>query len=233
MITCPNCGGENADHSTHCGHCGQQLSDGGGKKTMIGMAALDASSIAKAAEEAKAAKAAREAATGGGLPGPPSLNLPKPGGAAGDDDPYAKTEMMPSVQTAALADAPGGAPAGPPPGGPASEPPAADPFADDFAALEAQYGDEPPVDPAPVGPPPSSAPTGGPPGTNNSGTPPMGQLPDPGPPLGGPPPAMAKPMTSDVAVKKNNTPIIIAAVVGVLGFMGCIGAVAIGIFMGG
>lgn len=85
MITCPNCDKENADESVHCGFCGHQLQEGG-KKTMFGMAALNADELKRAAEAAKAAAAAPP------VSGPPA------------GDPFAKTEMLDSVP--APADAP-------------------------------------------------------------------------------------------------------------------------------
>mgnify|MGYP000129620186 CR=1 FL=1 len=78
MITCPNCGKENADESVHCGFCGHQLQEGG-KKTMFGMAALDSDAIKAAAQAAKdaASQAAQQ---------------------TDEASAFAKTEMMPSIQ---------------------------------------------------------------------------------------------------------------------------------------
>jgi hypothetical protein len=129
MITCPNCGKQNADEAVHCGFCGHQLQEGG-KKTMFGMAALDPEALKRAAEEAKLKKE-QEAAASLEKPAPlPKLDLPKLGGASlnlpkpnSDPDPFGATEMMSAVSPAAKP--------------PTNEP---DPFADAFAELEANYG---------------------------------------------------------------------------------------------
>jgi len=236
MIVCPNCGKENADESVHCGFCGHQLQEGG-KKTMFGMAALDASDIKAAAEQAKAAGAAAAAAGGA-----PKLNLPTPGdlggggGVGAGDDVNAKTEMMESV-----------------PNEPAKPEP--DPFADDFAALEQQFGGDPdfqdnaPVDPTPAGDPMAGgapadagagmggpAPTPGPgPGPNAGPGPGPGPNAGPGPgpgPNAGPGPgpaggAMQKGGPGGaVEKKKSKAPLIIVGVLFVLFFLtSCIGGV--------
>lgn len=239
MIVCPNCDKENADESVHCGFCGHQLQEGG-KKTMFGMAALDAADIKAAAAQAKAASAA----SGGG----PKLNLPKPGdlgggmGAGMGDDANAKTEMMESVQ-----------------GGGETAKPAPDPFADDFAALEQQFGHDPdfqdnaPVDPTPAanpmaggagmgGPAPTPGPGPGPgPGLGAGGAPTPGPGPNAGPgPSAGPGPnagpgpkpgpgpnagAMQKGGPGGaVEKKKSKAPIIIGVVLFALFFLtSCIG----------
>lgn len=116
MITCPNCGAQNADDAIHCGQCGHKIAEEGGRKTMFGMAALNVGDIQKAAEQAQQARQAAE-------------------GAAAEEVELAKTEVMQSVTDADL---------GPMPGPSAAAPaePAPDPFADDFAQLEAQYGNE-------------------------------------------------------------------------------------------
>jgi hypothetical protein len=136
MITCPNCGKQNADEAVHCGFCGHQLQEGG-KKTLFGMSALDPEMLKKAAEEAKQRQAVSAPAEDPGPPMPtsiPKLNLPKP---SPSFDAFSATEAMPAVK--APNPSVGGAPA-------------KDPFMDEFAALEAQFGHEF----APSKPPPSA-----------------------------------------------------------------------------
>lgn len=252
MIVCPNCKNENADDSVHCGFCGHQLQEGSGKKTMFGMAALNADQIQQAADAAKAARA--EQAT----PQAPSLNLPSAPqpqanpaapslnlGSQDDASAFAKTEMMPSIsQNSEPLAAP-----------PAAEPPKKDPFADEFAALEATYGNDPdfsaPVDPTPSGPQdivdPAPTPSMTPQqpasagfGASPSGAPAAGPANGPqGPtsgnfgsaPKGGPQGpasmgaggAMQKAPNQQMTKKKDNKVLIIVGVLAVLGFFGCIG----------
>ena len=104
MITCSNCGKENADDSAHCGFCGYQLQEGA-KKTMFGMNALDADAIAKATAQAKAA--AKQNST------TPDASLPDPS--------VAKTEVLPHVASYA-SDSLSGLPGANSPVFPSSEP---------------------------------------------------------------------------------------------------------------
>ncbi len=228
MITCPNCGKENADESVHCGFCGHQLQEGG-KKTMFGMAALDSDAIKAAAEAAK--QAAQAASTD-------------------QSDPFAKTEMMPSIsgEPDALGSAPspnfGSAPSPSfPSSSPSEEPaatPAPDPFADDFAALEERFGNDPsldvPASPEPAGslpglgtPPgqtPSSAPNAGFPDASNAG-PVGGAQQDPGMVNN---PMVQAPNTS--VEKKSNKGLIIALVLGgVFLFFVCAGGGIVAVLM--
>lgn len=237
MITCPNCDKENADESVHCGFCGHQLQEGG-KKTMFGMAALDADAIKAAATAAKEAASA----------------------AAADrqSDPFAKTEMMPSIVGDPSEDTHpgGGSPlAGPPsasapsPSFPSSGPaapapaPAPDPFADDFAALEQQFGNDPALDVAPpqggslpgLGMPPGQ--TSDAPGAALSGS--AAPNLSSGQPFGGAQqmpseannPMMQAPSTA-VEKKSNSTMIIALVVGGAFLFFGCIGIGVAAFLMG-
>lgn len=84
MIQCPECGKEIADNSAHCGFCGAEIQTGGGKKTMIGFAAVTEDAMREAAQQARDARdrAEQEAnppqsSDEGG--GEPKLKLPKPG----------------------------------------------------------------------------------------------------------------------------------------------------------
>lgn len=206
MITCPNCGKENADESVHCGFCGHQLQEGG-KKTMFGMAALNADELKRAAEAAKAASGAPAAAPPAG--GPPA------------GDPFAKTEMLDSVP--APADAP-----------PAKDP-FADEFAaleaqygDDASLDISPFGepstpisDEPSFAPPAAGPPASAPPAAGPPAAAPNAAPPTGA---PGP--------MVSANNGAVEKKKNNTMLFVGLGVAALGGLGCIAAIGIAFAMG-
>jgi len=128
MIVCPDCGKNIADDSAHCGFCGAEIESGGGKKTMIGFAAVTGDVMKQAAEEARKA---REASGGlgdqpsegklkipkpnipmsssgesaaGGLPAPGKLSLPKLGAAATSDrpppEPFATAEAKTEALTA-------------------------------------------------------------------------------------------------------------------------------------
>ena len=130
-----------ADDATHCGICGHQLQEGG-KKTLFGMAALNAGDFQAAAKAAADARAAVEAAQAA---------------EAEAEDAFAKTEAMPSV--AALADKL----PGPPISGASSTPEPSIPQSGGADPLP-QYESEPsyigdaPVDPTPqqvVAPEPS------------------------------------------------------------------------------
>lgn len=64
MIQCPDCGKDIADDSAHCGFCGAKIETGGGKKTMIGFAAVTGEALREAAAEARQARLDAEAARG-------------------------------------------------------------------------------------------------------------------------------------------------------------------------
>lgn len=116
MIVCPNCGKDIADDSAHCGFCGFEIESGGGKKTMIGFAAVTGDVMKQAAEEAKRAREAASSGVGdqasegklkipkpniptsvgdepssGGLPSPGKLSIPKIGGTRDSRPPEAIT----------------------------------------------------------------------------------------------------------------------------------------------
>lgn len=80
MITCPNCGAENADNANHCGNCGTKIHTSGAAKTMFGFAAISPEDMKKAAEEAQGAgEPAKLKLPTPTLPSPsslPSPNLP-------------------------------------------------------------------------------------------------------------------------------------------------------------
>lgn len=201
MITCPNCGKENADESVHCGFCGHQLQEGG-KKTMFGMAALDGDAIKAAAEAAK--KAAANASQG----------------AMDDGGAFAKTEMMPSVG----GDAPG-APE------PKKEDPFADEFAaleaqygnDPSLDTPAASSSLPGLD-TPPGESFSSAPgvaTTGPASPNMNASQPIQSAQQIPSQANNP---MVKPPGTAMEKKKNNTMVFVAIGIVVLLLLGCAAA---------
>lgn len=103
MISCPNCGAENADNANHCGNCGTKLHAGGGAKTMFGFAAVTPEAMKQAAEEARAAENKPQipapSIPAPSIPAPsiPAPNIPAPG--AGSSE--AKTELTPAIEASA------------------------------------------------------------------------------------------------------------------------------------
>ncbi|MFU8803640.1 MAG: zinc ribbon domain-containing protein [Bradymonadaceae bacterium] len=74
MITCPNCGKPVAEDVVHCGHCGHRM-DHENKKTMLGMAAINADELQRAIAEAKTGD---DQSTDEPKPAAPKPAAPKP-----------------------------------------------------------------------------------------------------------------------------------------------------------
>ena len=106
MISCSNCGAENADESVHCGQCGNELQKSTAKKTMLAFA-LSPEALQEAAAAAKAAKEARQ--DSGAQPAvTPATPEPDPepaqteAAAATGLDPFAQTMMLGQEDAAKL-----------------------------------------------------------------------------------------------------------------------------------